>query len=155
MLTNLTENHVNWDSHIASSSISQSSFFEEVRCFTLVSLQRKLRENWKIENRLKFEASTDSHKIWYQTTFSIRAFTHKISAREIKICLSSTILRKFSKNSKSEKIWMLQSILAEFSTKVSWSILYICEYFSDDCSNFTKVRATTSFFQKIQNPVKS
>ena len=34
---------VNWDSHIASSPISQSSFFEEVRCLILVSSQRKLR----------------------------------------------------------------------------------------------------------------
>ena len=34
---------VNRDSHIASSPISQSSFFKGVRCLILASLQRKLR----------------------------------------------------------------------------------------------------------------
>ena len=34
---------VNRDSHIASSPISQSCFFEEVRCLILASSQRKLR----------------------------------------------------------------------------------------------------------------
>ena len=34
---------VNWDFHISSSLISQSSFFEEVRYLILASLQRKLR----------------------------------------------------------------------------------------------------------------
>ena len=36
------ENDVNRDFHIASSLISQSSFFEEVRYFILASSQRKL-----------------------------------------------------------------------------------------------------------------
>ena len=35
--------HVNWDSHIASSPISQSCFFEEARCSILASSQRKFR----------------------------------------------------------------------------------------------------------------
>ena len=34
--------------------------------------------------------------------------------------MSSIILRKFSKNSKSEKIWTLQSILAKFTIKGLW-----------------------------------
>ena len=34
---------VNRDSHIASSPISQSSFFEGLRCLILASSQRKLR----------------------------------------------------------------------------------------------------------------
>ena len=34
---------VNWDSHIASSPISQSSFFKGVHCLILASSQRKLR----------------------------------------------------------------------------------------------------------------
>ena len=35
--------HINWDPDIASSLISQSSFFEEVCCLILASSQRKLR----------------------------------------------------------------------------------------------------------------
>ena len=31
---------------------------------------------------------------------------------------------------------------------------YICVHFQDDSSNFTKVRATTDIFPKIQNPIK-
>ena len=38
-----SKKHVNRDSHIASSPISQSSFFEEVRCLILASSQKKLR----------------------------------------------------------------------------------------------------------------
>ena len=34
---------VNWDSHIASSPIPQSTFFKEVHCLILASSQRKLR----------------------------------------------------------------------------------------------------------------
>ena len=41
---NLTKKkEVNRDAHIASSPISQSCFFEEVRCLILASSQRKLR----------------------------------------------------------------------------------------------------------------
>ena len=39
----LPKKHVNRDSHIASSPISQSSFFKEERCLILASAQRKLR----------------------------------------------------------------------------------------------------------------
>ena len=40
----LKKKDVNRDSHIASSSISQSSFFKGVHCLILSSSQRKLRE---------------------------------------------------------------------------------------------------------------
>ena len=46
------EKDVNRDSHIASSPILQSSFFEKVRCLILASSQRKLRGYIKI---LKFD----------------------------------------------------------------------------------------------------
>ena len=39
----IEEKDVNRDSHIASLPISQSSFFEEVRCFILAPSQGKLR----------------------------------------------------------------------------------------------------------------
>ena len=39
----LKKKDVNRDSHIASSPISQSSFFQEVRCLILASSRRKLR----------------------------------------------------------------------------------------------------------------
>ena len=45
---------VNRDSHIASSPISQSSFFDEIRCLILASSQRKLREYNKF---LKFDVT--------------------------------------------------------------------------------------------------
>ena len=41
---------VNRDSHIASSPISQSSFFEEKHCLVLVSSQRKLRGTSDFKN---------------------------------------------------------------------------------------------------------
>ena len=40
---NINKKDVNRDSHIASSPISQSLFFEEVRYLILASSQRKLR----------------------------------------------------------------------------------------------------------------
>ena len=41
-LSEEAKKHVNRDSHIASSPISQSSFFEKVGCLILASSQRKL-----------------------------------------------------------------------------------------------------------------
>ena len=49
-----TKKDVNRDSHIASSPILQSSFFEEVRCLILASSQRKLRVYIKF---LKFDVT--------------------------------------------------------------------------------------------------
>ena len=50
----MKKKHVNRDSHIASSPISQSSFFEEVRRLILASSQRKLRRNIEF---LKFDVT--------------------------------------------------------------------------------------------------
>ena len=85
---------MNRDSLIASSPISQSCFFEEVRCLILASSQRKLRgyiefvkfditikKIKKFKFVLNLNVSTDFHKIYYQTSLIINAFTHKISAR--------------------------------------------------------------------------
>ena len=51
---------MNRDSHIASSPISQSFFFEEVRCLILASSQRKLREYIEL---LKFDVTIKSKRM--------------------------------------------------------------------------------------------
>ena len=54
------------NSHIASLPTSQSSFFEEVRCFILASSQRKLRgymEFLKFDVTIKKYENSDSFKI--------------------------------------------------------------------------------------------
>ena len=58
--------HVNRDSHIASSPISQSSFFKGVRCLILASSQRKLRgyvEFFKFDVTIKKIKKSNSSKI--------------------------------------------------------------------------------------------
>ena len=50
---------MNRDFHIASSPISQSSFFEEVRCFIFASSQRKLRGHIEF---LKFDITLKKNK---------------------------------------------------------------------------------------------
>ena len=56
---------VNRDSHIAFSPISQSSFFDEIRCLILASSQRKLREYNKF---LKFDVAIKKLKISNSST---------------------------------------------------------------------------------------
>ena len=62
-----SKKHMNQDSHIASSLISQSCSFEEVRCYILASSQRKLLGYIKF---LKFDVTkkkltiSNSSKIW-------------------------------------------------------------------------------------------
>ena len=88
-----SQKDVNRDSHIASSLIAQSYFFEKVRCLILASSHRKLRGHieflkfditMKKVNKFKFvynlKVSTDSRKVEYQTSLSISAFRQKISA---------------------------------------------------------------------------
>ena len=70
---------MNRDSHIASSPIWQSYFFEEARCLILASSQRKLRryiEFLKCEVTIKKFNDSNSSKIWRTplifTKFSIK-----------------------------------------------------------------------------------
>ena len=85
---------MNWDSHIASSPISQSFFFKEVCYLILASSQRKLREyieflkfDVRIKKNKKFKFVqnlkiwTDSHKIRYHLSLSISVLTPKVSVR--------------------------------------------------------------------------
>ena len=85
-----SKKHVNRDFRIASPLISQSSFFEKVRCLIFASSRRKLHryieilkfditikkiKKFKLVEKLK--AATDSYQISYKIQLSITAFIHK------------------------------------------------------------------------------
>ena len=99
--------HVNRDTYIASSPISQSSFFKEVWCLILASSQRKLRgyiEYWKLDVTIKKKLSKIKRFRLTLAKFNITGLVHLPTKLRLlywpgctpwkRICVKKNISRK-------------------------------------------------------------
>ena len=164
----LVKKDVNRDSHIASSPILQSSFFEEVRYLILAFSQRKLRgyiEFLKFVVTVRKLKNSNCSKILnsspFFTKFSIKHHSVLVHLRT-KFQLDKSKfswVRQFWKN--SQKIQNLKKFerfnrfwrnsIPKFFDRCN---IFVCS-FRTIARILRKLELPRPFFQKIQNPIKS
>ena len=156
---------MNQDSHISSSSISQSSYFEEVCCLILASPQKKLRgyiefkkfdvtikKNYKIQISLILEGLDrfSPNFVWNISVLVHSSTKFQLdNSKFVQVTQCRANLQKIQNLKKFERFnrfWpnLIPKVLDRY-------IMFVCN-FRMVPQIFTKVRATKTFFRKFKIP---